>query len=214
MPQYVANLTAQQQIYLENQGNQTVITLLTGSPHQQQSQSTSWQTGVWIVPPILWRGAMGFILRVEGQGGQFLGLIQGSSISTLAAMPAIADAQIIPLQTLANPDPDSTFPSMQPLQPMASMPPMPPMQMQMPSLESMPPMPPMQMRLGNMHMQMGGATSQVSGQSSSHATSQSSNPSSTSSKATSTQSFCSQCGAKVRESDRFCAHCGHQIQGS
>jgi hypothetical protein len=206
MPQYVANLTAQQQIYLENQGNQTVITLLTGSPHQQQSQSISWQTGVWIIPPILWRGAMGFVLRVEGQGGQFLGLIQGSSISTLSAMPAIADAQIIPLQSLPSPNPDSTFPSMQPMQPIQ------PMHMQIKPLESMPPMPPMEMRLGNMHMQMGGATSQ----SSSHASSQSSNPPSTPPKSASTstsiQSFCSQCGAKVGVSDRFCAHCGHALR--
>lgn len=196
MPQYFANLTSQQQIYLENQGNQTVITLLTGSPHQQQSQSTSWQTGVWTFPPILWRGAMGFVLRVEGQGGQFLGLIQGSSINTLAAMPSIAHAQIIPLQPLANPNQDSAFPSMQPMQPMQ---PMPPMQMQMPPLESMPPM---RMQLGNMQMQMGGATSQ------------SSSPPATPSKSASTQSFCSQCGAKTGESDRFCAHCGHHLQGS
>lgn len=196
MPQYVANLTAQQQIYLENQGNQTVITLLTGSPHQQQSQSISWQTGVWIIPPILWRGAMGFVLRVEGQGGQFLGLIQGSSISTLSAMPAIADAQIIPLQLVA----DSNLP-MQPLQPMASMP---PMQMQMPPMASMPPMPPMEMRLGNMYMQMGGATSQSSDPQST--------PSKSASTSTSTQSFCSQCGAKVGVSDRFCAHCGHALR--
>ncbi len=206
MPQYVANLTAQQQIYLENQGNQTVITLLTGSPHQQQSQSTSWQTGVWTIPPILWRGSMGFVLRVEGQGGNFVGLIQGSSISTLSAMPAIADAQIIPLQTLTSPNSDSTL---QPLQPMALMP---PMQMKMPPMASMPPMPPMEMRLGNMQMQMGGAASQVSGQSSSHASSQSSNP--PPSKSASTQSFCSQCGAKVQEIDRFCAHCGHALKTS
>lgn len=181
MQQYFANLSPHQQLYLESQGNQTVITLITSTPQQQQSQATSWQTGAWLVPPILWQSAMGFIFRIEGQGGQFIGSIQGSAITNLQTMPAIADAQLIPLQpTTPHPNPASTFPSM------PSMQPMPPMQ----------PMQPMRMQLGNMQMQMGESINPLVTQPPNQPVS---------------KLFCSQCGSQVKEDDRFCSHCGHGL---
>lgn len=150
MKQYFTDLTPYQKLYLESQGTQTIITLTISTPQQQQSQSLSWQTGAWLVPPILWQSALGFILRVEGERGQFLGLIQGSSITNLQQMPSIANAQVIPLHPITAdtiPNPASTFPSMPSMPPLQ---PLPPMQ----------PMPPMRMQMGSMHMQMGGGTNQ------------------------------------------------------
>jgi hypothetical protein len=146
MKHYFTDLTPYQKLYLESQETQTIITLTTSTPQQQQSQSLSWQTGAWIVPPILWQSNLGFILRVEGERGQFSGLIQGNSITDLQQMPSIANAQVIPLHPITAdtiPNPASTFPSMPPL----------------PPLQPMSPMSPMRMQMGSMQMHMGGGTS-------------------------------------------------------
>ena len=62
---YTVNLNRNQQLMIVNQGTQTLITLISSSPGQQQSQSSSVNTGNWTTPPQLYKIASGFILQLN-----------------------------------------------------------------------------------------------------------------------------------------------------
>ncbi|NES03702.1 MAG: zinc-ribbon domain-containing protein [Okeania sp. SIO2F4] len=181
-----------QEVYIENQGVQTVVTLASGSPGQQQQASTGFQTGKWTLPPTLFRTATGVILRIESEQGQSFVQLQAGGISTMSGTPALGNAEVLSLQQVEIRQ-SQGMPPMEPMKPMEPMRPMEPMK----PMEPMEPMKmgdmemnmnPMQMRMGNMSMQMG-----------------------SSSFATSGKRFCSQCGAAVTPSDRFCSNCGYQL---
>ena len=138
---YSANLGSHQQIMIANQGKQTLITLLSSTPGQQQSQSSGFTTGNWSKPPHLYQTESGFILEINSDTKQHFVLIQANSISTIAA-PFLKNAIPVNLQ----PIPDSNenkldFELMQPMQPMK----MGNMSMSMN---------PMSMKMGNMSMSM------------------------------------------------------------
>ncbi len=183
---YTVNLSGNQQLMIVNQGTQTLITLISSSPGQQQSQSSSVNTGNWTTPPQLYKTASGFILYINGELAQQYVLIQANSINAITeclasgeiANPMLNNAVQVNLETI----PDVTasanemeFETMQPMQPM---------QMGNMSMN----MNPMSMRMGNMSMNMGETP-----------------------KSTSSKHFCSQCGAKVQPSDRFCSSCGNKL---
>lgn len=180
---YTANLSANQQLYLENQGTQTLITLISSSPGQQQSQSSGLTTGKWTKAPTLFRKELSFILQIDTDRGQYFVQINASGINTLSTAPSFNNAETVPLQEIANSATRSQskieFEPMQPMQPMK------PMEMGNMSMS----MNPMSMRMGNMSMSIGEEL-----------------------KSNSTQRFCTQCGHQVQQSDRFCGNCGHQLK--
>ena len=144
---YTVNLNANQQLMIVNQGSQTLITLFSGSPGQQQSQSSSVTTGNWLTPPQLYKTASGFILYINGDRAQEYVSIQANSISAVAN-PGLNNAAQVNLENI--PDPTASVKEME-FEPMQPMQPMKPMQMGNMSMS----MNPMSMRMGNMSMNMG-----------------------------------------------------------
>jgi hypothetical protein len=182
---YMCNLGNGQQVVVENQDNQTIVTLSGRGPGQQQQASTGFSTGKWTALPVLYREGGGFILRLETDRGPHYVQLQGSSMSAIGTTPHLGNAEVMPLQTLDRPQ-GGTMNPMEPMQPMKPMQPMNPMEpMKMGDMEMR--MNPMEMRMGKMNMSMGDSSPSYR------------------------QNFCSQCGAPVKENDRFCANCGNRL---
>ncbi len=117
---YTINLNGNQQLTVINQGIETLITLVSSSPGQQQSQSSSFTTGNWTAPLQLYKTASGFILQINSDRGQQFVLIQANSISTIAN-PSLQNAVSVNLEN--TPDTPSNqnnveFEPMKPMQPM------------------------------------------------------------------------------------------------
>ena len=181
---YVCDLGSGHNVYLDNQGMQTVITSVSSGPGQQQQASSSLQTGAWTAPPQLFRTPTGVVVKIfTAQGDRFI-QIQGSTMHAIDGAIMVGSAQQMQMQQVAS-APPSSIPSMPPMQPMQPMK-MGDMQMNLN---------PMEMRMGNMEMRMGTAAS----------------ASNVSNSAQGTRHFCSQCGVAVEASDRFCAHCGNKL---
>ncbi len=179
---YQYNIGTSQKIYLDNPGNNTLITLASGEPGQQQQSSTQVATGSWTEMPQVTRVSSGVLIRCTTGQGTFIWQVQGMQIGAADAT-AWSPNQGEPIQATA-----SSAPAMQPMPPMAPMPPMPPMQMGDMQMSANP----MTMRMGNMTLGMGDGQSP--------------------SAAAGPQKFCTQCGAAVSSGDRFCGGCGHQLQ--
>jgi hypothetical protein len=133
--QYLFDMGPGQFLAVASDGDKTVLTLQSSSGGQQQSQQSSFVTGLWIAPPQAWEYGGIYFVRVQTQSGS-LWLQAGRGQIGLGQTPP---ANAIPLQgrSMSAPPPPS----------MPEMPPMKPMEM--------PPMKPMEMRMGNMAMQMG-----------------------------------------------------------
>jgi hypothetical protein len=143
---YMAHLSSNQHLTVVNQEMQTVITVTSNSPGQQQSQSSSLTTGNWIKSPQLFKTRSGFILQFNGDRGQHFVLIQATGIRTITA-PVLEDAVKIDLEKTA----DSTANQNE-----VKFEPMPPMKMGNMSMN----MNPMSMQIGDMFMTMGQKTGQ------------------------------------------------------
>lgn len=179
---YLCNLGNGQQVFVDNQDNQTIVTFTGTLPGQQQQSSSGFSTGKWTALPILYRNAGGFILRIDSDRGPHYVQLQGSSMSAMSAPPNLETAEVIPMQT-AEPPPVAKMEPMKPMEPMEPMKPMKPMKMGDMEMR----MNPMEMRMGNMSMSRGESTPSYQ------------------------QNFCPQCGAPLKENDHFCANCGHRL---
>ena len=193
---YQFNLGSGQQLFVQQQGEQTAIALYSGSAGQQQQQQNTVTTGQWQEPPTLFRMGGGFILRLEGSQGKTIVQIQANGLQTLSATaaPNLANADTIAGQRVADSATSQSSQAgfaMEPMQPMKPMEPMKPMQMGNMSMQ----MDPMRMQMGDMKLEMGNQPAS----------------SSSSSREAQASRFCTQCGQPVAASDRFCAHCGHQL---
>lgn len=69
------------QISVDNEGAQTVVTILHTSAGQQQRTSNSFTTGIWLIPPEMSMTPTGGILKVTTPSGESLIQIQGNSIN-------------------------------------------------------------------------------------------------------------------------------------
>ncbi|MFB2835268.1 zinc ribbon domain-containing protein [Floridanema evergladense] len=186
MNTYLGNLGSGQQVYVENQGTQTIVTLFSSSPGQQQSQSNSFTTGSWVKPPALFRTASGAILQIETQSGNHFVSLQTNGMSTLNETPSLSNAENIPLQQTEK-NPISAMPPMPPIQAMEPMKPMEPMRMGNMEMQMSPTM---QMRMGSMELKMPSIATGTPAKG----------------------GFCTQCGNPITEQDKFCGRCGHQLR--
>jgi hypothetical protein len=188
---YRCDLNNGQQIYLDNQGDKTLITVSSSSPGQQQQSSSSLQTGQWTEVPQVARMGGGVVIRCVTDQGIFTMQVQGSQIGQVAGSVNWNAAQTMAVHPVDH-MPGQSMPNMQPMEPMQPMKPMQPMQpmqpMRMGNMEMS--SNPMEMRMGNMEMRMGDSPEQTPP----------------------TKRFCTQCGAQVRPDDRFCGSCGNPLQ--
>jgi zinc-ribbon domain len=182
---YLCELGSGQRVYLENQGDQTAVTLMSGSSGQQQQSSSSFQTGSWTAPPEAFTGSQGAVIRVKTARGEH----------TIQIPVRQVEAQSIPSIMPMEP-----MKSMEPMKPIEPMKPMEPMKMGDMEMSSRP----MEMRMGNMQMRMG--QMQADNKQANRTGSDQSESS-----ATPARRFCSQCGVPVDLSDRFCSSCGHRL---
>lgn len=191
MTAYTCDLDSNQHIQIQNQGSQTVIKLNSGGQGQQQSQSNSFETGNWRVPPTVFRTPSGVVLRIEAIDQHFI-QVQANGMKKLDTAPSLSDAEVLPLRKVELEETSSpSMPEMQPMKPMSPMKPMEPMQMNDMQMQ----MEPMEMHMGNMSMRMGEQRRTETAQKQKQLT----------------KNFCSQCGSKVGEGDRFCSYCGNSL---
>jgi hypothetical protein len=175
---YTANLNDYQSLAIANQDVQTILTLRSNSPQQQQSQSSSFTTGVWQTPPRLYRLGTSFILQLTGDRGLSYILIQVHSISTIAT-PVLDDAVEVKLHQVDDSENDNRveFEPMQPMQPM--------------KLGNM------SMDINSMSMQMGNMSLNMGNVRSTNSTSTKLFCSQCGQKAKASDRFCSSCGHKL-----------------
>ena len=141
---YVCELSPGHQVYLDNQGDQTIITSTVATPGQQQQASNSMTTGPWTAPPKAYQNLGGAVFTLFTAQGEIHISIQGTSVS-MASAPT--EAQQLSMQQTAT--------AVQPMQPMTmgNMQTMQPMQpMTMGNMQMT--MQPMEMRMGNMELKM------------------------------------------------------------
>lgn len=141
---YLCEIETGQTIYLDNQGNQTIITTLSSSRGQQQQSSSGFQTGSWTSTPEVFRTSNGIIIKITTANSEYFWQVQGNSIGVMNNTPPLNNDQQLQLQQVSS-TPTSSMPSMKP--------------MKMGDMEMN--MNPMQMRMGNMEMQMGATSSTV-----------------------------------------------------
>jgi hypothetical protein len=136
---YNWKLETGQQISVDNQGAQTVVTISYTSAGQQQRTVNSFNTGIWIVPPEMSIDSTGATLKITTPTGASLIQVRGNSIQ-------IQSADSGEHQSSTSTSTSSTFTAgMPPMQPM------PPMQMGN--------MQPMVMKMGDMELNMGATAS-------------------------------------------------------
>jgi hypothetical protein len=180
---YMCELGPGHNVYLENQGSQTIITSIVSSLGQQQQSSISVRTGNWTASPEMYRMPHGAILKITTAQGENFVQVQGSSMSSMTSAPSLSDAQQMQMAQIAGMPATSFIPPMEPMQPI------PPMQpMKMGNMEMG--MNPMEMRMGNMHLTMGSVSEP---------------------RQTQARHFCNQCGSATKPEDRFCSSCGNKL---
>lgn len=146
---YLCDLGNGQKIYLENQGNQTIVTSVSQSSGQQQQSSNQFTTGTWSSLPQVYQFPNGMLIKLTTAQGEYNLQIQGSNMVINQGLIDVGNAQTVPLQQA--PETASNLPPMEPMQPLEPMKPMQPMTMGNMSMN----MNPMEMKMGNMSMTMG-----------------------------------------------------------
>jgi len=196
---YLCELGAGQSVYREHLQQQTLVTIVSSSPGQQQQSSSGMQTGDWTAPPEVFRSSSGFVVKLcTAQGDRFVH-IQGSRLSTLNEIPALAEAQPLHMQQVAH-LPVASMPPMQPLPPLQPMAPMQPMTMGNMQMDRET----MSMQMGDLHMSLNPIERAKPHPSQTHTLD-------VAEAADGQRHFCSQCGVAIKSSDRFCASCGHRL---
>jgi hypothetical protein len=197
---YRCDLGSGQQIFLDNQGSKTIVTVSTSSVGQQQQSSSSLQTGPWTEVPQVARLGNGVLIRCVSAQGVFTLQVQGTQIGQATGSINWNAAQTMAVHPVEH-MPEPTMPSMQPMEPMPPMETMQPMRPMEPIQPMQPLQPmrmgnmemsanPMEMRMGNMEMRMGNQAEPQAPK----------------------RRFCTQCGAAVDPDDRFCGSCGHRLE--
>ena len=136
---YTYELENGQQLVIEDDGGETLVSLSSGSESQQQSQATGFDTGKWSKTPTLFQLKEDLVLRLETKDGPLFIRVRGDSIQRMRSEPDLQAAEKLRLKKS---DKAAGMTPMQPMKPLKGM-------------EPMKPMRPMKMRMGDMQMSMG-----------------------------------------------------------
>lgn len=197
---YLCELAEGQRIYLENQGDQTLVTLISNHPGQQQQSSSGFKTGVWSSPPQVFKTRDRIVLKLVSDQTENTLQIQGSNISVSNGTLSVNEAEQIPVHEVTS-LPVSPLPAMEPMTPMTPMKLMEPMiPMKVNPSEPTKSLEPMNLQMGNMQMSMNPMEMRM-GNMEMRINSPSANAGLS----------CTQCGASVKSEDRFCSSCGHVL---
>lgn len=201
---YMCEISPNQRVYLDCQGNNTVVTMMTGGLGQQQQASNAFPTGEWVTPPEMFAAPQGMVIKIKTAQGDYYIQLQGGSMNVVNAS-GIAGSEQVQMHQVELPSvtPMTPMPPMQPI--MAPMTPMQPMTMGNMQMNNHP----MEMRMGNMQMRMGEPGQPP--QSAQSAPPQETPLTQPSQSVQATRKFCSQCGFALEASDRFCSGCGHRL---
>lgn len=118
---YLATLDDTRKLAIANSGGQTQITLVTSTPGQQQSQSSSLSTGKWLGKPKLYNTGRNWILQIDTFEGMHCIEIQANGMTITSAPPNLSDYPTVEFNNIADSNRQGnfkSFPSMQPMQPM------------------------------------------------------------------------------------------------
>jgi zinc-ribbon domain len=129
------------QISIDNQGAQTVVTILHTSAGQQQRSTNSFTTGIWIAPPELVVNPTGGLIKITTPSGESAIQIYGNSVQMQSSHSGDR-------QSTTSTSSSSTFTAG--VESILPMPPMSPMQMGNMQMN----MQPMVMRMGDMELNM------------------------------------------------------------
>jgi zinc-ribbon domain len=140
---YNWKLASGHEIYVDNEGAQTIVTIQNNSAGQQQRSSNSFTTGIWIVPPEMTLTPTGAILKIVTPSGESVLQIHGNSVQMHSSHSANHSGGS---QSTSSTSSSST----------SGFSPMPPMQMGNMQMN----MPPMVMKIGDMELNMGAGASQ------------------------------------------------------
>jgi hypothetical protein len=122
------------EIVVENEGEQTHITLSSGGSGQKQSQSTGFTTGAWTKPPALFKAKGKSVLQIRTNRGEFYFQVNEGGIRALREAPTLNDPLPLKLSKTGEERAIKPLPPMKPMRPMAPMEPMKPMEMTMGSM--------------------------------------------------------------------------------
>ena len=139
---YNWELATGQQISVDNQGAQTIVTISFISAGQQQRSINSFNTGIWIVPPEMSMEPTGATLKITTPTGASLIQVRGNSIQMQSSHSGGHQSSTSSSSSFTT--------GMQPMQPMQ------PMQMGNMQMN----MQPMVMKMGDMELNMGAASKQ------------------------------------------------------
>ena len=138
---YNWELATGQQISVDNQGAQTIVTISNTSAGQQQRTINSFNTGIWIVPPEMSINPTGATLKITTPTGAVLIQVRGNSIQMQSTSGGEHQSSTSSSSTFT-----TDMAPMQPMQPMQ----MGNMQMNMQQ---------MVMKMGDMELNMGATAS-------------------------------------------------------
>ncbi|MEB3225672.1 MAG: zinc ribbon domain-containing protein [Synechococcus sp.] len=135
---YVCQLDAGQGLYLDNQGAQTIVTLIQSSPGQQQQSTNRYLTGPWTTKPTVVKSAELVIITIFSATKTTQIMVQGQTMTVSDQVLDLHQAESLHLGQM------TTFPA-QSVTPLEPLPPLKLGEMEMQ-------MQPMTMRMGNMRM--------------------------------------------------------------
>ena len=110
-----------QQLVIENDGGETLVSLSSGRESQQQSQATGFDTGKWSKTPTLFQLKEDLVLRLETEDGPQLIRLRGDSIQRMSSEPGLQAAEKLRLK---GSDKAAGMTPMQPTEPLKGMEPM------------------------------------------------------------------------------------------
>ncbi|ELR96380.1 zinc ribbon domain-containing protein [Gloeocapsa sp. PCC 73106] len=115
---YVSQLGTGQQVYLDNQGDNTIFTIVSSSPGQQQQASNTFTTGPWTSPPEILQTPSSIMVKIYTAKGEQTLQVHGNNMSMVNAN--LNNTQKLRIQEIDS----MPRPIMSPMKPMEPMKPM------------------------------------------------------------------------------------------
>jgi hypothetical protein len=124
---YYYDLENGRRIELRNEGNQTIVSLGSRGPGQQQSQGRGFTTGGWSKEPSLYGLQDELILEIHTNDESRFLRVDENEIRSMNREPDLGNAKQLPLSKTSEEQGMKPMKPMEPMQPMKPMAPMKPM---------------------------------------------------------------------------------------